>query len=367
MPIPHDDPYAFPPVDPPRGDAARGGALRGDAARGRVVPTSPRVARPTPRFAALTSWGLFWAQVAVGVVAGLGAVVGFWSIGGAAEAGIVILLATLAWVVVCVAGLVALERLKPRARSPLDDETWVHRVHTLRASRLEIVTAFEIERRRIERDLHDGAQQHLVAASLKVGEAALVLDTARFAGVAVPDAAAALLAGAQDDTDAALAALRATVAGIHPAVLTDIGLEAAVRDLAERSGVRVAVRVPHPLPQLPEGVAAAAYFLVAEALTNVAKHAPGASATVLLSSDQELHVSVVDDGPGGAVVRTGHGLSGMGERLAAFGGDLRVSSPPAGPTSLVARVPLLLGDGEPGVVLAPGADGEATAVTEEGR
>ena len=335
-----------------------GGSTPSRAAARPRVPARPRVTARPRRWTRLTSWSLFWAQVGLGVVAGIGAVIGFASLGGTAELGLLVLGLTLAWLGVCVAGLVALERRKPLAAPPLDDAAWAGHVRDLRASRLEIVTAFEIERRRIERDLHDGAQQHLVAASLKVGEAALVLDTARARGVDVPAPATDLLARAQDDAEAALAALRATVAGIHPAVLTDIGLAAAVRDLAERSGVRATVRVPHALPELPEGVAAAAYFLVAEALTNVAKHAPGAGATVLLSADQSLHVSVVDDGPGGAVVRTGRGLSGMTERLAAFGGTLTLSSPPGGPTTLAARVPLLLGDGAPGVVVSPDAGRE---------
>ncbi len=246
----------------------------------------------------------------------------------------------------------------PRRRFPLwgrreasPDDDWAGDVRRLRASRLEIVNAFEIERRRIERDLHDGTQQHLVAASLKVGEAAFLLDAERDERLL---AIRRLLEEALDATQSALAALRATVAGIHPSVLTDLGLEAAVRDLAESSPVRAVVRVPHPLPGLPEGVAAVGYFLVAEALTNVAKHAPTARATVLLAVDEQLHVSVVDDGPGGASVRPGRGLAGLAERLQACGGRLSLSSPAGGPTSLVAQLPLLLPDGQPGVVLDPG-------------
>lgn len=97
-----------------------------------------------------------------------------------------------------------------------------------------------------------------------------------------------------------------------------------------------------PLPQMPASVAAVAWFFVSEALTNVGKHAPAAEVTVLLAADQELHVSVVDTGPGGAAPRPEGGLAGLEERLAAFGGTMSLSSPEGGPTALVARIPLLL-------------------------
>ena len=301
---------------------------------------------PTPGRDVLATRGVFWAQVALGAVAGVGAVAGLVAVAAAGPWAPAALLLVVAWLGVAVVVLLALERRKPLAPAVRSSEGWAHHVRQLRASRLEIVTAFEIERRRIERDLHDSAQQHLVAASMKVGEAALLLDTA-----GAPRQALELLAQAQNAAEAALATLRTTVAGIHPTVLSDLGLEAAVRDLADRSMVDVVVRVPHRLPGMPEAVAAAAYFLVSEALTNVAKHAPEARASVLLAADDRLHVCVVDDGPGGAGVRPGHGLAGMTERLAAFGGTLALTSPPGGPTTLTARVPLLLDDGQPGVVL----------------
>lgn len=283
---------------------------------------------------------LFWAQIMVGGFGMFGTVLmvqtltttGFWFTG------------AFVWLGATIAALWAMERAKglnPKGDDGVTD--WARHVRELRSSRLEIVEAFEIERGRIERDLHDGAQQHIVAAAMKVGEARLVLGD-------VPEVDG-LLAEAQDASDAALAALRATVAGIHPRILTDRGLEAAVRDLAHRSPANVAVQVPHPLPRLPEGVAAAAYFLVSEALTNVAKHAPQAQVSVLLSADERLHVAVVDDGPGGAKAERGRGLGGMTERLAAFGGTLEIASPAGGPTTLQARIPLLLSDGQPGVAV----------------
>lgn len=275
-----------------------------------------------------------------------------------------------------------------RAQRLAPPEDYAHNLHEVTRSRREIVHAFEIERRRIERDLHDGAQQHIVAASMQVGEAALLLDgvrdsltslasqpspptdsTGTHAGTSTPggsavgpsdvltgireklDDVAGLLSTAQDTTDEALATLRRTVAGIHPKVLSDMGLEAAVRDISSRSGLNVTVRAPHPLPHMPEGVVAAAYFLVSEALTNVAKYAPDAEVSVLLAADNFLHVTIVDNGPGGAALIPGHGLMGMRERLLAFGGDLELSSPAGGPTTLATRLPLLLLEGESSVVM----------------
>ncbi|WP_205740821.1 sensor histidine kinase [Haloactinopolyspora alba] len=262
------------------------------------------------------------------------------------------------WLGLCIALQLALERRKSLVVPPRSGPEWAHHVGQLRSSRMAIVNAFEIERRRIERDLHDGAQQHIVASSLKIGEAVLLLSATGHETRELRQATD-LLTQAQEATESALATLRTTVAGIHPKVLSDLGLDSAVRDLAHRSTLRAVVRVPHPLPSIPDAVAAAAYFLVSEALTNVAKHAPDAQVTVLLGADHQLHLSIVDDGPGGAHIRPGHGLAGMAERLAAFGGTLNVTSPSGGPTSLAARVPLLLPEGEPGVVVGAPAGPQA--------
>lgn len=223
------------------------------------------------------------------------------------------------------------------------------RITELRASRRDIVKAFEIERRRIERDLHDGAQQHLVAANMAIGEAQLLLDAY---SAELPAQLADLphvLARAHTAGDEGLRALRATVNQIYPQVLSNIGLEAAVRSAADASPVNVRVVTPHPLPEIPEGVAATAYFFAAECLTNITKYAPYASATVLLAADAVLHISVVDDGPGGAAVTPGHGLAGLRERLVAFGGELQCDSPLGGPTTVSASIPLLLIEGESGI------------------
>ncbi len=215
----------------------------------------------------------------------------------------------------------------------------------LTASRREVVEAYEIERRRIERDLHDGAQQYVVAASMLLGEARL-----HPAARAEPELAD-LLDQAATRLSEGLDALRATVRGINPSTLADEGLEAALQQVADGLPGDIRIVCPYSLPEIPAAVMATAYFFAAEAMTNAAKHAPGASATVLLAADSHLRISVVDTGPGGAEVVPGHGLSGLRERLAAFGGEVTVSSPAGGPTQVAASVPLLLQRGEPGVVL----------------
>lgn len=223
-----------------------------------------------------------------------------------------------------------------------------HTVLDLHRSRREIVDAFEIERGRIERDLHDGAQQHLVAASMKVGEAALFLEL-EVAQPASGDAHQArlrqilgLLKESQDANDQALEALRRTVAGVHPKVLSDHGLAEAVRDICAESPVQTDVKIPYPIPELPSGLSAAAYFLVSEALTNIAKYVPNPAASVLVVAGQDLVISIVDNGPGGAVIRSGGGLAGLQARLEAFGGKLTISSPPGGPTTVRGQLPIIL-------------------------
>ncbi|QGU03258.1 Signal transduction histidine-protein kinase/phosphatase DegS [Corynebacterium kalinowskii] len=211
----------------------------------------------------------------------------------------------------------------------------VARIAELTASRRAVADAYEIERRRIERDLHDGAQQYLVAALMKLGEASLDAT----------GSVADLIEAAQADVAQGLESLRATVHGIHPQVLSDRGLVAAV----SAHPTAPAVVAPYPLPELSPSVLAAGYFFASEALTNAAKYAPNAQVSVLLTADADLRISVVDDGPGGAVIRPNGGLAGMRERLEAFDGSLTLSSPVGGPTRVVATIPLLLDRGEPGV------------------
>lgn len=211
-------------------------------------------------------------------------------------------------------------------------------IHQLTASRRKIAEAYEIERLRIERDLHDGAQQYFVAAAMKLGEAQLETDSP-------------LLDAAAHDLKNGLDALRRTVHGIHPRELTDRGLVEAVETAAAKYGPHITVRAPHALPLIDDSVLAAAYFFTSEALTNAAKHAPGAPVSVLITCDHTLNIAVTDSGDGGARFISGGGLDGMRERIAAFGGSIEVHSPHGGPTTVTARIPLLLYRGESG--LAP--------------
>ncbi|MDU0479487.1 histidine kinase [Staphylococcus chromogenes] len=234
--------------------------------------------------------------------------------------------------------------LRRKRGTPGAEAAAAARIAQLTASRRAIADAYEIERQRIERDLHDGAQQYLVAAMIKLGEAGLDADPAT----------ASLIQAAQQDVSQGLAALRATVRGIHPQVLTDRGLVAAVQELATGFGPHVSVYAPHDLPTLSPSVLAAGYFFAAEAVTNAHKHAPGAPVNVLITSDDNLRISVVDQGPGGAAITPGHGLAGMRDRLEAFDGTLTLTSPAGGPTQVMATIPLLLDRGQPGYPL-PGS------------
>ncbi|AKK10371.1 sensor histidine kinase [Corynebacterium uterequi] len=215
------------------------------------------------------------------------------------------------------------------------------RIRELTASRRAVADAYEVERQRIEADLHDGAQQYFVAAAMKIGEARL--DALEVTNSQLSDT----LAEAHELLSEGLRVLRHTVHGIHPQVLTDRGLFAAVEDIAASYGPHVVVRCPHSLPELSPSVLASGYFFASEALTNAAKHAPGAPVSVLLTCDATLNISVVDQGPGGAYF--GSGLENMRQRLAAFDGQLDLRSPAGGPTTVTARIPMLLDRGQPGI------------------
>ncbi|MEW2352648.1 sensor domain-containing protein [Spirillospora sp. NPDC029432] len=197
----------------------------------------------------------------------------------------------------------------------------------VRASRARMADAFEAERRRIERDLHDGAQQRLTGLIMMLGLAKLDAGDP------------ALIEKARGEARAALAELRDLVRGIHPSVLTDRGLAAAVESLAERSAVPVDVDADLPV-RPPESVESAAYFVIAEALANVAKHSGASRARVTLrTAGKALVAEVRDDGAGGADAAKGSGLQGLADRVAVHDGTLRVSSPPGGPTILRVEIP----------------------------
>ena len=205
------------------------------------------------------------------------------------------------------------------------------RVAALQASRDRAVDSAEDERRRIERDLHDGAQQRLVALAMDLGMAREKLRTD-------PQAATELVGEAHEEAKRALAELRDLARGIHPAVLADRGLDAAISALAARSPVPVGVEVV--TERLPGPVESTAYFVVAEALTNAAKHARAGEITVRIARrDDLLVVEVADDGAGGADPARGSGLRGLADRVAAIDGRLTVTSPAGGPTVVRAELP----------------------------
>lgn len=204
------------------------------------------------------------------------------------------------------------------------------KVVELSRSRLRLVDAFEAERRRIERDLHDGAQQRLVALFMTLGLARLD---------APPGPLADQLAKAHEEAGQALAELRELIHGIHPQVLADYGLTAAVADAADRSVVPVDVELSVP-GRLEQAVEAAAYFVVCEALANIAKHSGAQRAEVRGGhAGGRLLLEVRDDGRGGADAAAGSGLTGLADRVSVLDGTLSLSSPPGGPTLLRVEIP----------------------------
>jgi signal transduction histidine kinase len=204
------------------------------------------------------------------------------------------------------------------------------KVEELRASRTRIVESGDEARRQLERDLHDGAQQRLVSLALS-----LRVIRSRVDGD--PDLAREVEA-ARSELDHALDELRELARGIHPAIL-DAGLEGAIRALVARAPVPVRV-LELPDLRLPSGVETAAYFVVAEALTNVAKYAQAEEATVSVKREHGyVVVEVQDDGVGGADPRAGSGLRGLSDRVAALDGELELDSPPGVGTTLRARMP----------------------------
>jgi signal transduction histidine kinase len=197
------------------------------------------------------------------------------------------------------------------------------------------VAAATGDRRQIERDLHDGAQARLVSLAVDLGRARRRLEEG-----GAPEEAAELVRSAHEDAKQALVEIRDLARGIHPAVLTDRGLDAALSSLAARSPVEVSLRSELGDERPREEVESAAYFVVAEALTNVARHSEATRAAVSVERDDGvLVVEVRDDGVGGAEPSPGSGLAGLRDRVGALGGTLVVESPPGGPTAITAVLP----------------------------
>ncbi|MFE6864958.1 sensor histidine kinase [Kitasatospora sp. NPDC057692] len=239
-------------------------------------------------------------------------------------------------------------RLARLLLGPREEDLGRERVVELTRSRARLVDAFEAERRRIERDLHDGAQQQLVALAMTLGLASHELcgrgaggegGENAAGGAGADDPVLALVDRARGEARQALEQLRGLVRGIHPQVLTDHGLAAAVTEVALRHPVPVEVDLDLP-GRLAGPVESTAYFTVTEALTNAAKHSGATAVTVHgRIADGRLVLEVTDDGRGGADPAAGAGLQGLADRVAILRGRLMVTSPTGGPTRLRLEVP----------------------------
>ena len=229
------------------------------------------------------------------------------------------------------------EWLARKLLGPSRGEELALRVESLARSRADLVDAADAERRRIERDLHDGAQQRLVSLAMNLG-----MTRERFEDESEPVREA--IAAAHEEAVLALTELRQFIRGLHPAVLSDRGLVAALSGLAARVPlpVRLQVDVPRPASAAVEAVA---YFIVSEALTNVAKHAQATRVEVTVTrTGTILRIAVADDGRGGAAFGAsdgagGTGLRGLAQRAAAVDGTLKIDSPRGGPTVVTAELP----------------------------
>ncbi|MEY9845115.1 histidine kinase [Streptacidiphilus sp. MAP5-3] len=228
------------------------------------------------------------------------------------------------------AGLLGPNRVRELAR----------RVEDLAESRAEVVDAADAERRRIERDLHDGAQQRLVSLAMNLGLARRTLKNLPPEEQAVR--AMTVIDEAHDEAQAAITELRDLVRGLHPVILEDRGLDAALSGIAARAPlpVRLDVRMDR---RADPAVEAVAYFVVSEALANIAKHARASRAEVTVRTQgQGLVVTVADDGVGGADPAKGSGLVGLRQRAASVDGTLQITSPLGGPTTLIVELPCVL-------------------------
>jgi signal transduction histidine kinase len=223
-------------------------------------------------------------------------------------------------------------RLAPALLGPSRNERLRQRVEHLAESRTDLIEAVDSERRRIERDLHDGTQQRLVSLAVNLGLARATLTD-------LPDDARTAIDEAHREAKEAIAELNALVRGLHPAVLEDRGLDAALSGLAARVPLPVGLRVDIGERAAPV-VESVAYFVVSEALTNVTKHARATRAEVTVERiGKVLRVNVTDDGSGGADASPGSGLNGLAKRVGSVDGTFRVSSPAGGPTTLTAELP----------------------------
>ncbi len=244
-------------------------------------------------------------------------------------AGGIALLAAAPWLTAAVGTLDA--RAARALLGPSRAEELEYQVERLAQTRAGVIDAADAERRRLERDLHDGTQQRLVSLAMRLG----------MARADRPDATQAhqVIAEAHEEAKAALAELRHLVRGLHPAVLEDRGLDAALSGVAARLPIPVRLTVDVPRRPSPT-IEAVAYFVVSEGLTNIAKHAQASQAEVFVQrTGDRLHIIVSDDGVGGADPARGTGLAGLAKRAASVDGTLEIASPPGGPTLLTVDLP----------------------------
>src|SRR4029079_11472611 len=277
----------------------------------------------------LPIYALAWGGAAPDVWFGNGKLDSPGEVFGAAALGLV-LLPVVPWVIRAFA---ALDAATARALlSPPKSEELEERIDTLRETQARSVDMAIADRRQIERDLHDGAQQRLLALGMELSMALEKFDTD-------PEAARDLVGDAHQELQRAIAELRNLARGVHPAVLTDRGLDAALSALAARSPVPVRLDVDLD-ERPPASVEATAYFIVAEALTNAARYANASHVDVRVGVvGDKLHVTVVDDGTGGAQLRAGSGLAGLADRASSVEGSLQIASPVGGPTVINAALP----------------------------
>ena len=230
------------------------------------------------------------------------------------------------------AGVVALDVRVTRALlGPSRAEELEHRVERLTQTRAGAVDAADAERRRLERNLHDGTQQRLVSLAMNLGMARAQTATVEQAHQAIADA--------HEETKAALAELRNLIRGLHPPVLEDRGLDAALSGVAARMPIPVKLTVTVPRRPSPT-IEAVAYFVVSEGLTNITKHSQASQAEVFVEqAGDRLHIIVTDDGVGGADPDRGTGLAGLARRAESVDGTLDITSPPGGPTLLSVDLP----------------------------
>lgn len=215
---------------------------------------------------------------------------------------------------------------------PSERQELQSRVRELASTRSDVVSASNEQLRRIERDLHDGAQARLVALAMELGmaEEEVAKD---------PEAARAVVRKARDEALGALGELRDLSRGLRPALLQERGLRTAIEDLAQRSTIPASVQITGPVDTIPESVATAVYFVAAESLTNATKHSGATTVRIAVQKrEQDVTVTVLDNGRGGANP-TGSGLDGLRARVRALDGRFEVQSPPEGPTLIRAELP----------------------------